>query len=224
MVKQFKNRTGRVLGASCLALGSSMAALNATVIVDNLTGDALTGDASFSRPWPDESGVGVVFNTGGSGSGPIGTLGTVKLAMDFTSIAAVTVNLETYNGSSYSSLGAIGTISPLVTGPQIDLVTLSGTTTLNANSDYAFEFSGTSGAYLETTQPGSPPTVLSDTGGTILGFDNDDSVPPGNTMIPGVDVEVVPEASNTGTFMGYGALTIAAGRLLRRKAAAVAKV
>ena len=43
-------------------------------------------------------------------------------------------------------------------------------------------------------------------------------------MIPGVDVEVVPEASNMGIFMGYGALAIAAGQMLCRKAAAAIKV
>jgi hypothetical protein len=199
-------------------MGSSLVALNATVVVYDLT-----GGASFSEPWPDANGVGVVFNTGGSGSGPIGTLGTVQLAMYFTSISQVTINLETYNGSSYSSLGAIGTITPLATGPQIDLVTLTGSIPLNANSDYGLEFSGTVGALLDTTQPGSLPTVSSDTGGTILGFQSTNDAPDA-TFIPGVDVEVVPEASNTGMFMGYGALAIAVGQMLRRKAAAPTKV
>jgi hypothetical protein len=211
MLKYHKNMVG--VATVLLVLGASMVAVHADVIVNDL------GTANAHTPqYPGSPAVFYeIFNTTESGN-----ISAIELQLDSTASGSVTVNLYNATGTTLGSeVGTLGTIS-VGTGDNQQLSITSLTSyPLTAGDNYAIEYSST--PTITSDLSSSPSTVGGSEGSYVAFFRNGNDIGTTYTMRDDVEIAAAPETPMTGAFMGFGALAVAGGNMVRRKLAASSK-
>ena len=191
------------VGAVALALCAFAPASRADVVVNN------TGDATFTQLGGSEFAQ--VFTMSGT-SGNISSL-----TLDLYSTAGGTVNVDLYGTSSGQPNGSatlLGTVTAGTSGGG-QLISVSGLNNvlLTSGTQYAIALEYNSSVQWEYTLTGGVGSIYSSTdNGVSWGVYGGSG-----SLQMNLQTTPVPEVPMTGIVMGFGALAIAVGGILRRK-------